>query len=101
MGDKFEKRQVAKQLGAEGQMLLNLKQSRQEQERQRDQFETYKCQQRQQQDWSKAQADQEAKRAQARAIAEENRRMAEMKKANQVSSRVNQDMQEQMNIHIK
>ena len=47
MGDKQEKRVAAKQLGKEGQNLLNIKQNRLQEEKKREQAEIRRCEERQ------------------------------------------------------
>lgn len=47
MGNKAEKKAVAKDYGAQGQQLIQVKQNRLHEERKRDLAETQQCQQRQ------------------------------------------------------
>ena len=47
MGDKQEKRVAAKQLGRDGQSMLEVKQNRLQDEKKREQAEIRRCQQRQ------------------------------------------------------
>ena len=98
MGNKEEKRTLARQLGNEGQKLIQVKQSRLAEEKKRDMAEIARCN-----DYSaawNAQRDQQAdmQRQRAFAAAEENRRLAENKRRNEFAAKVRTDMKEEFDI---
>ena len=76
-------------------MLKTLKAKRLQEEQFRDKYETQRVQSRQLDDWQRADQAEIAKKQQYRMIAEENKRLAETKRLNKMTERINTDVREE------
>ena len=98
LGTQQQKRKLAKEFGSEADLLKTLRAKRLQEELHREKFETQRVNKRYFEDCQRAEQAELARKQQYRMIADENRRLAEMKRMNATAERVNTNVKEQVAI---